>query len=522
MASASLSNTTSPEKQELTSFQTAEQLSTRMDAARCVSSVTFLNFSFFFFFFFFLFRTHGRLDLTGLSLKNLPVDMFSMIVTISLTLDSNDLKDLDGGIAHLILLQELSARCNRLERIPSVVFDLPALTRLDLSFNDMKSVAPGPFRQLKALRELNLSNNSLVSLPEEIAFLVSLETLNVEGNVIKHLPELSQMKNLTALIAYDNKLQSAPRSLPASLETVDFSRNDLTSLNNSNVCSIASLRTLDLSSNRLAELPRFRCPNLEELAIADNRLESLCSLEDLPHLRVLDASRNQLRSLPFSIGALSQLAEVHLRNNCLEFLPQSLGMCQRLRMLDVSDNKLETIPEELASIPTLTHLKFRHNSLNWVPTKLSELPHLQELDLVNNRRIANLPPEMTREETPAKAVLRYLSTLLPQQAVVAVPAVTILQEQQQHQHQQQFVAVTDTPQSSYKTPRLRKADEVEEEVEIAIVHATEPKLVPAVLPSAASSSSFWTVPEWLLPAAAGAGAMMLFTLWLTRVNNRRK
>ena len=187
------------------------------------------------------------------------------------------------------------------------------------------------------MRELNLSNNSLVSLPDEIAQLPVLEALFVEGNVLKRLPDLGGLRRLSTLIAYDNKLQTAPRNLPASLETVDLSRNDLTTLSGSNVCTIASLRTLDLSSNTLQELPRFRAPLLEELAVADNRLETLSSLEDLPELRVLDASRNCLRVLPFSIGALSKLTEVHLRNNYLESLPPSLGMCQHLRSLDVAD-----------------------------------------------------------------------------------------------------------------------------------------------------------------------------------------
>jgi Leucine-rich repeat (LRR) protein len=143
----------------------------------------------------------------------------------------------------------------------------------------------------------------------------------------------------------------------------------LTTLSGSNVCCISSLATLDLSSNRLTELPRFKSARLEELAVADNRLgetnfflcnfesnmdsfttESLSPLEDLPALHVLDASSNQLRTLPFSIGALSQLAEVHLRNNSLEVLPASLGMCQSLRLLDVSDNKLELLPIELSMI----------------------------------------------------------------------------------------------------------------------------------------------------------------------------
>ncbi len=447
--------------------------------------------------------------------------MYDLIVIISLTLDSNDLKELDQNLSRLILLQELSCKCNKLEKLPDIVFELSTLTVLDVSFNALTFVPSGPFRQMKSLRELNLANNSLVSLPDEIAQLASLEVLSVESNLLKKLPELGALRSLTTLVAYDNKLQAAPRNLPSSLETIDLSRNDLTSLSGSNVCSIASLKTLDLSSNRLVELPRFRAPRLEELAVADNRLESLSPLEDLPELRVLDASRNALRALPFSIGALSQLSEVHLRNNYLESLPPSLGMCQHLRMLDVSDNKLESVPEELGLIPSLTHLKLRHNSLHWVPAKLSHLPHLQELDLVNNRRIANLPAEMTREDTPARAVLRYLSTLVPEQQYPQV------QQQQQPQHfpllQQQFQQVVAkeereaipvaTPGSSYRTPRSsRRSDETVDEQERIETEEDQ---------KSSAASEKW-IPDWMIPAAAGAGFVMIISYWLTlRKRSRR-
>jgi Leucine-rich repeat (LRR) protein len=454
--------------------------------------------------------------LTGLALKSIPPEVYDLIVIISLNVDSNDLNELDHNLSRLILLQELSCKCNKLEKLPEIVFELSALTILDMSFNSLTTVVSGPFRQLKNLRELNLANNSLVSLPDEIGQLASLEVLSVESNLLKKLPELGSLKSLTTLIAYDNKLQAAPRNLPASLETIDLSRNDLTSLSGSNVCCIPSLKTLDLSSNRLVELPRFRAHRLEELAVADNRLESLSPLEDLPELRVLDASRNALRALPFSIGALSQLSEVHLRNNYLEALPPSLGMCQHLRMLDVSDNKLESVPEELGLIPSLTHLKLRHNSLNWVPAKLSHLPHLQELDLVNNRRIANLPAEMTREDTPARAVLRYLSTLMPELPAQQQPQ---LQQQQpqpsslQVDPQQQLATLealeeVPTPNSSYRTPRLARRDVVPEE---------KPSEVQEDLPVQKS----W-IPEWVLPAAAGAGFVMIVSYWLAlRKQSRR-
>ncbi len=64
-----------------------------------------------------------------------------------------------------------------------------------------------------------------------------------------------------------------------------------------------------------------------------------------------------------------------------------------------------------------------------------------ELDLFNNKRIANVPVEMvTDAETPARAILRHLSTLVGQQGV----------QRLQEQYQGPRAA---TPQSTYRTPR---------------------------------------------------------------------
>ncbi len=111
-------------------------------------------------------RAHGRLDLAGLQLKSVPPDVFDLIVLISLSLDSNDLHTVPDDVKRLILLQarmhthisvrnthalsctdcapcllqELSAKCNKLEVFPMVVTDMPGLTVLDLSFNTLTAL----------------------------------------------------------------------------------------------------------------------------------------------------------------------------------------------------------------------------------------------------------------------------------------------------------------------------------------------------------------------------------------------
>jgi Leucine-rich repeat (LRR) protein len=182
----------------------------------------------------------------------------------------------------------------------------------------------------------------------------------------------------------------------------------------------------------------------------------------------------------------------------------------------VSDNKLESVPEELGLIPSLTHLKLRHNSLTWVSAKLSHLPHLQELDLVNNRHIANLPPEMTREETPARAVLRYLSSLVPEPP-----------QQDQQRNAAAVVApmppppavVVTTPGSSYRTPRLARSKAEEQEAPEPVANVPPASELPPPVESFPSRRGW--LPDWLLPAAAGAGAVLLLSLWMQRMQRRR-
>ncbi|KAF3510001.1 hypothetical protein F2Q69_00004540 [Brassica cretica] len=93
--------------------------------------------------------------------------------------------------------------------------------------------------------------------------------------------------------------------------------------------SMANLKELDVSFNELESVPESLCyaTTLVKLNIGNNfaNLRSLPGLiGNLEKLEELDMSNNQIRFLPFSFKALSQLRVLHTQQNPLEELPRDV------------------------------------------------------------------------------------------------------------------------------------------------------------------------------------------------------
>lgn len=88
-----------------------------------------------------------------------------------------------------------------LTSIPMDVFSRSELTGLNLSDNRLTGAPQSQIGQLKNLKTLDLSNNSLTGLPAELGQLSKLETLNVSNNQLTGLP--MELGNLTQLRILD-------------------------------------------------------------------------------------------------------------------------------------------------------------------------------------------------------------------------------------------------------------------------------------------------------------------------------
>lgn len=113
-------------------------------------------------------------------------------------------------------LEVLLVSNNRLVSLPEELGRMENLTELDASCNQITHL-PARMSDLKNLRSLSLRNNQLVYLPRELTCL-QLVFLDVSCNRISALPiELRLMKSLVDLELSNNPLTSPPASVSISL-----------------------------------------------------------------------------------------------------------------------------------------------------------------------------------------------------------------------------------------------------------------------------------------------------------------
>ncbi|PIO75022.1 leucine Rich repeat-containing domain protein [Teladorsagia circumcincta] len=108
--------------------------------------------------------------------------------------------------------------------------------------------------------------------------------------------------------------------------------------------------------------------------------EALQALSSLNSIRVLDLSRNQLKSITFGVGPQS-LTTLNLAHNSLRYMPD-LSSLSSLRYVDLSNNEIETVKPSYLP-PNVESLRLSANKIVHL-TPWPFLRKLQELDVSFN------------------------------------------------------------------------------------------------------------------------------------------
>ena len=175
---------------------------------------------------------------------------------------------------------------------------------------------PKTFADLTALTILDLSHNSLTTLPDNLFALPELTTLNLSHNLLPGLhfnspfatgDGRSRSNQYTSGIFFTPAVARASTSLPH-LVVLDVSYNQISAVAIDETIPV-SLTKIDLSGNplgpsqsllrNLASLKRLKELKLEKSEIGDDSFPStLFSIVPFPNLRLLDVSDTQVTLAP--------------------------------------------------------------------------------------------------------------------------------------------------------------------------------------------------------------------------------
>ena len=285
------------------------------------------------------------------------------------------------------------------------------------------------------ITSLNLyANNLNGTVPYEISWLQSLQSLDMSWNLVLHgtmPPELvdGSISRLNYISFAKNQLSGTlpSRSSPSlsdgqetqgsaendemdddywgskvpEIRTLDFQNNAFSGTIPSSLLKLERLTSLNLSINRLTgTVPdTFRCSDLHQLLMTSNMLSGTViptSITKLLDLESLMLHANMLEgSIPTEIGALIDLATLSLYGNQISgSIPTEIGLASDLEYIDLAQNNLVgSIPTELGLLRGLDKLWLSDNMLtgpinDQVFTRLSRLTGLI---LSGNRLTGTLP-----------------------------------------------------------------------------------------------------------------------------------
>ncbi|KAF9879780.1 protein phosphatase 2C [Colletotrichum karsti] len=270
---------------------------------------------------------------------------------LKLNMANNRLKALPAYFGAYRALRNLNISSNFLDQFPLFLCNVGSLVELDLSFNNISSL-PNEIGKLQNLEKLVMTNNRLSgSMPSSFRQLTALRELDIKYNAINSIDIISELPKLEILSADHNYVSQFVGSFER-IRSLKLNSNPVTKFEINE--PVLTLKMLNLSHCQLASIDETfnMMLNLERLVLDKNYFVSLpAQIGNLSKLEHFSIANNNVAELPTSIGCLTELRVLDVRRNNIRKLPMELWWAHKLETLNASSNILENFPKPASRQP---------------------------------------------------------------------------------------------------------------------------------------------------------------------------
>ncbi|KAL4947840.1 hypothetical protein BDW69DRAFT_199338 [Aspergillus filifer] len=243
----------------------------------------------------------------------------------------------------------------------------------------------------KDVERLCLRQNQIsrIELPSELG--ETMTELDFYDNLIGHLKGLDDFKNLTSLDLSFNKLKHIKNiSHMKQLKDLYFVQNKISRIEG--LEGLDKITNLELGANRIRGIENLETLSaLEELWLGKNKITELKNLDALSNLRILSIQSNRLTTLN-GLSSLKNLEELYVSHNAITDLA-GLESNTKLHVLDFSNNQVSKL-EHLSHLTELEELWASNNQLsnfNEVERELRDKQNLKTVYFEGNPLQTNGP-----------------------------------------------------------------------------------------------------------------------------------
>lgn len=272
---------------------------------------------------------------------------------------------------------------------PSWIQYFSNLTEISISESSFSSLPSSAFSSVvHSLTKLSLTNNNLTSLPRAFSQLYRLECLTVSGTNVDSVLYLPLSSNLTTLCLANNNISNVEQvsvnlcPYAYSLKYIDLHGNKLTYV--PDLSYMINLQDINLNDNNISVADTGSLPSrVRNVELALNALplipHFLFGLKNVWYLNLPNNSINELRGEDFPPATMIANLGFNLITNLAD---TSFPEDSNITVLSLNNNPIASIAIlAFRNLASLSFLNLQYTKLTRLPLALSSLSHLSIFDI---------------------------------------------------------------------------------------------------------------------------------------------